>query len=412
MRLQSVFVFIVLGHFAFSQAKPKVVIVIADGIPADVIERLKPANLLKIASDGAYKRMYVGGETGTYKETPTISAPGYNDMLTGTWAYKHNVWDNDNQKPNYHYPTIFSLVRNAKPDADLAIFSTWIENRKTLIGAGLPGTNKLKLDDVYDGYEKDTLLFPHDTSSLYLHNIDEHVIHEADSVIRKKGPDLSWIYLEYTDDIGHSKGTGIEFDSAILLLDLQMKVISDAIHFREKTSSEKWLFIITTDHGRDSLTGAGHGGQSERERTTWVIMNQKDNNVYFKSFDPAIIDILPTTARYLNVQIPKNTERELDGTSMIGPVSVAKPEFETDGDKLKVQWQNLGQPDNVSVYISYTNLYKSGGEDKFELLGKPKNGNNHFEKTIKNLKDRSFYKIVIKGKYNEVNIWKTLPNSK
>jgi len=407
MRLRIILAFLIWGPSSFSQTSPKVVIIIADGIPADVVERLKPPNLMGIAGEGVYKRAFVGGEKGGYTQTPTISAPGYNDLLTGTWAYKHNVWDNDNQHPNYHYPTIFSMMRNARPSADLAIFSTWIENRKTLLGADLAQTNHLKINEIYDGFEKDTLRFPHDEDSWYLHLIDENVVHAADSVIRLKGPDLSWIYLEYTDDVGHSKGTGTAFDSAVFLLDLQMKKISDAIHFRERTQNEKWLLLITTDHGRDSLTGAGHGNQSERERTTWMIMNQKDTNGYFKSENPAIVDVLPTVARYLGIPIPENINRELDGTPMIGAVSVSKPVLENAGDKIILHWKNFGQPETVSIYISYTNHYKSGGEDHYEFLGETKKGDSVFEKKIENLKYREFYKILIRGKYNKINIWKT-----
>jgi hypothetical protein len=30
-----------------------------------------------------------------------------------------------------------------------------------------------------------------------------------------------------------------------------------------KYHKEDWLFIITTDHGRDSINGKNHGGQSQ-----------------------------------------------------------------------------------------------------------------------------------------------------
>ena len=33
---------------------------------------------------------------------------------------------------------------------------------------------------------------------------------------------------------------------------------------------------ITTDHGRDSATGKHHGGQSDRERATWIVTNATD----------------------------------------------------------------------------------------------------------------------------------------
>ena len=76
---------------------------IVDGIPRWCNRKTKSITLQKIAGENGFTRAYVGGERGGYSESPTISAVGYNSLTTGTWANKHNVWDNDIAEPNYNY---------------------------------------------------------------------------------------------------------------------------------------------------------------------------------------------------------------------------------------------------------------------------------------------------------------------
>src|SRR5690625_5449878 len=85
-----------------------------DGISDDVIKEVETPHLDDIASEGAFLHAYVGGEPGTYSETPTISAVGYNSLLTGTWVNKHNVWGNAIHDPNYNYWTLFRLLKDRK----------------------------------------------------------------------------------------------------------------------------------------------------------------------------------------------------------------------------------------------------------------------------------------------------------
>jgi predicted AlkP superfamily pyrophosphatase or phosphodiesterase len=226
--------------------------VIVDGISSDSKEKIATPHLDAIAKVGGYTRAHVGGGKGTYSQTPTISAVGYNSLLTGTWVNKHNVWDNDIKDPNYNYWTLFRFFEEQYPQKRTAIFSTWLDNRTKLVGTNLPQTDKLQIDYSFDGFELDTVHFKHDKQSEYIHQIDEKVVDEAAAYIHDNGPDMSWVYLEYTDDMGHKYGDSEQFHKAI-----QHDGRPDGPHLEihqlpRKNFNEDWLIVVTTDHGSDS----------------------------------------------------------------------------------------------------------------------------------------------------------------
>lgn len=307
-----IFLCMSLTGYAQSEKKPKAVFIIIDGIPADVLETTATPNMDAI---GKYTRAYVGGEVGTVTESPTISAVGYNSLLTGTWSNKHNVWGNGIENPNYEYWDIFRIVKNQNPDLKTAIFSTWQDNRTKLIGDGLDEAGGYKLDYHFDGFELDKERFPHDEAAHYIRDIDELVVEEAARYIKSERPDLTWVYLQYPDDIGHNYGDSPEQTSAVKLADQQMGKIWRAIQ-QQQNVDEDWLIIIITDHGRDAETGKDHGGQTERERTTWIVTNSNDLNDRFYN-NPAIVDILPSIATHLKLSIPEKVKGNLDGKSFI-----------------------------------------------------------------------------------------------
>ncbi|SDD75351.1 Type I phosphodiesterase / nucleotide pyrophosphatase [Algoriphagus faecimaris] len=311
-----IFVFLGLNLSGFAQQK-KFIFIILDGIPASELERVDTPNLDQIAVIGGYVRAYTGGEKGGNSETPTISAVGYNSLLTGTWANKHNVWDNDIKAPNYSYWSIFRLMREARPASKLAIFSTWEDNRTKLLGEGMRETGNLKLDIVFDGFEKDTLRFPHDSEKEYLNKIDNLVSFEAAHVLKTQSPDLSWVYLEYTDAIGHRYGKSQQFSEAIEIADQQVGKIWEAIQYREKSFGEEWLIWITTDHGRKTPDLKDHGGQSDSEREIWMLTNAKNLNSHFFSGNASMVDILPTIVHFLEINTPEEQMKNWDGRTLL-----------------------------------------------------------------------------------------------
>lgn len=294
----------------------KAVFILLDGIPADVIERVATPAIDAIAAAGGYARAHVGGDLGTPNETPTISAPGYMSLITGTWANKHNVWGNYNQSPNYAYWNVFRIVETADPARRTALFSSWTDNRTVLIGQGRPGAGDFQLDQAVDGFELDTATFPRAMGTRRFAIIDSIVTDRAAAYIAEQGPDLSWVYLEYTDDVAHAEGDGEAFDAAVRGADALVGRIWAAVQRRE-AMGESWMIVVTTDHGRDADTGRGHGGQTERERRTWIVTNQSALEPRFVNGSAAIVDIAPSILQFLGIAVPTPVARQLDGSTFL-----------------------------------------------------------------------------------------------
>lgn len=382
----------------------KAVFIILDGIPADVIEKVQPPHLRAIAKQGGYARASVGGEKGGYSQTPTISAVGYNSVLTGTWVNKHNVWGNDIKAPNYHYKNIFRLLKEQWPEKKIGLFSSWQDNRTKLVGEGLKEAGNIRFDYRFDGLELDTLNYPHDEDRAFMHQIDEKVVDKAAEIIRQQAPDLSWVYLEYTDDMGHRFGDSPQFHQAIHYADEQVGRIWDAIQYRQKNFGEEWLLVITTDHGRDAKTGKGHGGQTERERSGWIVTNAKKVNTRFANNEAAIVDIMPTIARFMNLPLPEETAWEVDGVPLIGRLSVTDPVVLYKSGAAVVQWKTHQKKGAVKIWAAARNDYKKGGKDEYIFL---KEVPVAAHRVVLNLQNHpsSFYKIVLQGSDNVVNRW-------
>ncbi len=399
------------GLAGIAQPVQKVVFVIADGIPADVIRKLHLPHLDSIAASarfldgrvgGGLTDAHVGGEKGGYSQTPTISAVGYNSLLTGTWVNKHNVWDNDIAAPDYNYWTIFRFFKQQYPQKKAAVYSSWEDNRTKLVGEGLAQTGGLKLDGHYDGLELDTAHFPHDKGRDFMHRIDESVVDHASEGIRQDAPDLSWVYLEYTDDMGHMYGDSPQFYTAVEMMDAQMGRLWAAIKYREANFNEKWTIFITTDHGRTASNGKGHGGQSDRERGTWIVTNASGLNTYFATGNPGIVDIMPSMAKILGVKIPREQLMEVDGISLVGPLSAIHPNAVLQDGKITVSWETVKPKGKAKIWLATTNQFKTGGKDEYVLAATVPVAQG---RAVIGVKPGGIYKVVVEAPDNDLNRW-------
>ncbi len=405
------FLYLLIGLFCIfnCEAKPKTkaktrkaVFIVLDGIPADMIERIKPPTIYHIASKGAYGRAYTGGEAGNYSETPTISAIGYTNLLTATWMNKHNVNGNSDLHPNYNYWTIFRIAKEQPNTVRTALYSSWTDNRTVLLGENKPETNNLQIDYVKDGYDLDTNRYPHKEKDLHIFDIDERVSVEAADGIRTYAPDLTWVYLWYTDDAAHIEGNGDYFDEYTRKADQQVARIWNAVKYREANCNEEWMVVVTTDHGRDN-TGFGHGGQSERERTTWISTNVPVNH-HFNSPYLSITDITPSICRFMDFQVPQDVRWEQDGQPFIGDTDIYNLNVKDEGDKYRLTW-NSYSGGLATIYVATSNAFSRGGKDGYRRLDKIMAGTGVFEVEKSKLPHSKIYKFVVTTPYTQLNKW-------
>lgn len=237
-----------------------------------------------------------------------------------------------------------------------------------------------------------------------MHHIDEAVVNNAANYIRTEAPDLSWVYLEYTDDMGHMYGDSPEFYKAIELMDKQMGRLWDAIKYRQQNFKEDWVIYITTDHGRSAKDGKGHGGQSDRERATWIVTNAKKLNQYFRTGNPGVVDIMPTIANFLKVDIPRENLMEVDGIPLTGEISVISPEAVIKDNHLIISWKAELPKGKAKIWVATTNHFKEGGHDDYQLMTTVPVSQQKAVVDISKMPS-SFYKIVLEAPKNMVNRW-------
>ena len=296
---------------------PKTLFVVVDGIPADVIERVSTPGIDAVAAEGSYQRAYVGGELGMPTESPTVSAVGYMSLLTGTWSNKHNVRANYGIEPNYDFWDIFRVAKHQSRAVSTGLFSTWTDNRTILMGDGLEAAGGYKFDFVADGYENDPAFAPALDDVERIQAVDLHVTTLAAKTLLESAPDLSWVYLQHTDDIGHRDGDSPSMDFAVRWVDARVSELWGAVQARnQQFVGEDWLVIVTTDHGRTSSNGKGHGGQSDRERTIWIASNSP-SMVSPAERSAAIVDIYPTIVEHMRFDMPEEVAAQLDGQSLL-----------------------------------------------------------------------------------------------
>jgi predicted AlkP superfamily pyrophosphatase or phosphodiesterase len=237
---------------SYAPEEPHALIIGLDGVRPDCLLAAHTPNLDSLIAEGAFTwDAFAGGgsEAAAVTTQATSSGPGWTSILTGVWRDKHGVYDNSfGGSDLVNYPHLFGRIRAAHPDTELVSLAHWAPINEHLLSP-FPGMATLAVD-----CESDL-----EVTVMALGQLDD------------ANPGVLFLHFDDVDHAGHAFGYSAlvpEYLAAIELVDEQLGLVLEGLHARERETGERWLVMATTDHGG---LNTGHGGQSEAERTIWMV---------------------------------------------------------------------------------------------------------------------------------------------
>ncbi len=220
----------------------KVLIIGIDGCRPDALTKANTPNLDALMANGTYS-------LDARNSGITSSGPGWSAMLTGVWEDKHKVVDNSFTGNNFNkYPHFFKRIKEAYPSGRTVSVSQWHPINEHIAEGNV-----------------DIMRNTQDTST----DVKNKAIAEVGI------DDLSALFVHFddVDHAGHSSGFSTNnpaYLNAIETVDSALGEIVSALKKRDNYIDEEWAIIVSTDHGG---FGTSHGGNSEEERTIFMIVS-------------------------------------------------------------------------------------------------------------------------------------------
>lgn len=228
-----------------------VILVGFDGWGAYSVPKADMPNLKKLMQEGCYtlsKRSVL----------PSSSAVNWATMFMGAGPELHGYTEWNSSTPDLPpravshsgtFPTIFRLLRDADPNAEIACYYEW-EGIKYVVDT--LALNDYRLAPDYNQYP-------------------DALCTMACEYIKEKKPRLFAVCFDNPDHIGHTFGHDTpEYYAELTRLDAILgKIVAAAV---EAGIYDDCIIIVTSDHGG---TGTGHGGKSMAEMETPFIIAGK-----------------------------------------------------------------------------------------------------------------------------------------
>lgn len=265
--------------------------------------------------NGAYAEAYAGGQIGQVTQQPTVSGPGWSTMLTGVWANRHHVTDNNFTNPDYvNNPVYLGTLRAALPAIKTATFVNWDPIDTVILNSVQTDANPANNLTFHGNYVSDSATAAAAESSL------GNMVTNYDAF---------FVALDDVDAAGHSCGSsGACYQTAVEQADSRVGQMLTAISGRPSFASENWQIIVTADHGH--LATGGHGGQSTIERTIPYVVASKtlaQGRLVDGLKGVSHADLAPTVLDHFGVAMPTH----YFGTSRAAGGIVGNPDINRDG---------------------------------------------------------------------------------
>jgi predicted AlkP superfamily pyrophosphatase or phosphodiesterase len=254
-------IFLLLGSacgLAAQDPGPRRVLVIGiDGVRPDALAAARTRNLDRLIRAGAFAdtTQILGTR---YSKSNTISGPGWSSILTGVWADKHGVHDNEFEGKNYkQFPHFFRRLKDQFPEARTASFVDWSPIDEHIVSAA----------DLKKNY-------PSANVGEYIEH-DAEIARDASRHLRDGDPHATMVYFGSVDETGHKVGfhpSVKPYVAAIEVIDGHVGQLLKAIEGRPSYKQENWLILVSTDHGGRG-TGHGDGHKVPEIRTVFLIVS-------------------------------------------------------------------------------------------------------------------------------------------
>ena len=221
---------------------------------------------------------------------PSSSAINWASMFMGAGPELHGYTEWGSKTPelpsrvlnkNGIFPTVFQLLRDARPEAEIGCLYEW-EGIKYLV---------------------DTLSLSYHYHVADCNKTPKELGNMASSYIKEKHPALVAICYDGPDHTGHTAGHDTpEYYEKLKELDMYVGQIVQAV--KDAGMLDDTIFILTSDHGG---IDKGHGGKTMQEMETAFIISGKNIKKGLRFDDVSMMqyDVASTIARIFHLEQPQ-----------------------------------------------------------------------------------------------------------